>query len=290
MSAADWSAFSVGDLLAERHRRNSESVNPESYAVPYAVESHPSAPERYSGIPAVHGNDFFDCHQTLCLYTSGDNQCLEIIGCCSVVVHFLDVHEIRNLGREVTIPCGWQDCGLTVKRKNFFRHVRELHLRHNRISGYAAESRMRVAERVRAAQNSFLEIGRKVSESGVVWQGESEEEQEDADEHSNSSRTERNELESVDLPQDEVETKQEDADRQTDSFLSESNEPLRDALPGPPFWGTEAHPLRPVKSRKAGLLSKLSTLLWRAKLPRCAQERVRAPLEIAHPARPKQVC
>ncbi|KAI6024581.1 hypothetical protein EDC04DRAFT_2723628 [Pisolithus marmoratus] len=285
------SASSVGDLLAERHRRNHESVNSESYAVPHAVEFHPPTPERYSGVPAVHTNDYANCPYTLCLHTlDGGWECLEPITCSIFPGHFKNQHGIRDLGRSVTIHCRWQGCGQMVTRNNFIRHVRELHLRHDRTSGHATESQMLVAEREREAQNNFLEIGRKVSELGVVWQGESEEEKEDADEHSDSSRTERNELESVDLPQDEVETKQEDADRQTDSFLSESNEPLRDVLPGPAFWGIEAHSLCPVKSRQAGLLSKLSTLFWRPKLSRCAQERVRASLETVRTARPKQVC
>ncbi|KAI5984124.1 hypothetical protein F5J12DRAFT_787655 [Pisolithus orientalis] len=69
----------------------------------------------------------------LCLYDLGDgNECLDFITCGTAPGHFSAVHGVKGMARNVEITCGWQDCGSLVKRHNFMRHVREIHLGHGR--------------------------------------------------------------------------------------------------------------------------------------------------------------
>ncbi|KAI6102609.1 hypothetical protein EDD16DRAFT_264020 [Pisolithus croceorrhizus] len=139
--------------------------------------------------------------------------------------------------------------------------------------------------------SDFIEIGRKASESRVVWQGVSVEDRKDVDSHSDSAHTERSEPEPVDSLQDEGEIEQEDADRRVEFFQLEHDDPLPDVtVPGPAFWECDASPLTPctgLEARRSGLISRLSTLLWRRKLPQCAQERMQTGPVTVHAAREK---
>lgn len=160
--------------------------------------------------------------------------------------------------------------------------------------GHAATSKTKKAGSKRKAPGDFLDIGRKVSESGVIWQRESGEEQEDAEGHSDFSHTERNESESVNLPPDEEETGREDAHQQVDFFYPESREPEPHVFrPGPAFWDFEANPLPPVtrlKPQKASLISKLSKLSWwRRESSHCTQEKTRTSRETVYAARCKEL-
>ncbi|KAI6094549.1 hypothetical protein F5141DRAFT_1169239 [Pisolithus sp. B1] len=238
---------SLGDLLAAG--RGYESANHEPYTPLGAIEPR--------------HNQYADCPERVCLYTeSGGSECLETISCSTVPEHLRDAHEIKNMTRETVHLRMWQECGMQVTRHNYVRHFKMHHLGHDRVSGHAGE---------------FLGIGRKALESKVLWQGESAEERENANSHSDSVHAERNESEPVDSSQHEVEIEQEDADRRVKFFQLEHDDPLPDVTaPGSAFWGFDASPLTPrtgLEARRTGLLSRLS-ILRRRKLPQCAQERM----------------
>lgn len=83
-------------------------------------------------------NRYTNCPTTLCLYTNPDGwECLELINCGDASDHFRDVHGIVGLAREVRLVCKWQGCGSGVSRHNYIRHIREYHLRHDRVAGHA---------------------------------------------------------------------------------------------------------------------------------------------------------
>ncbi|KAI6024325.1 hypothetical protein EDC04DRAFT_2724652 [Pisolithus marmoratus] len=219
----------------------------------------------------------------ICRWTGpGSNQCSQLIDFSNVAEHLAEAHGIKNTPWDVLLHCGWQDCGKKVIRKNLLRHTREVHLRPSRRSNRAVTN---WRERRREAHGDFLEIGREMSELGIVWKGEAKEHK-DADPYSDLVHVESSESESV-AKRDKVGTSPDEADQQNDAFDSSNDEPLRDVFPGDAFWETGVSDrCPPVKPQKAGLLSKLSTLLWRPKSRQCAQERVRASPEIISTARP----
>lgn len=77
------------------------------------------------------------CPSTLCLQTDTEgNECLGYLNCAEVPAHFRDFHGIKNLDRNHLLACNWQRCGSQVIRHNFVRHIRECHLKHDRILGH----------------------------------------------------------------------------------------------------------------------------------------------------------
>ncbi|KIO03485.1 hypothetical protein M404DRAFT_27108 [Pisolithus tinctorius Marx 270] len=74
-------------------------------------------------------NQYAACPFTHCLYTSDGAECYEPINCGIVSKHFKN-HGIKDLGRDTTVTCQWQNCGLEGSRHYYVRHVRENHLGH----------------------------------------------------------------------------------------------------------------------------------------------------------------
>ncbi|KIK24443.1 hypothetical protein PISMIDRAFT_678310 [Pisolithus microcarpus 441] len=88
----------------------------------------------------------YACRQwTLCLYKDPEgNECLEQIDCGTVPEHFRNKHGIPEKGREVELVCAWQSCGRRVTRHNYNRHIRECHLKHDRVVGHANQPVIRL--------------------------------------------------------------------------------------------------------------------------------------------------
>lgn len=78
-------------------------------------------------------NNSDGCLSIPCFHPRTDGAaCLDWIACHDVPTHFKEVHNVRNLPRNCSLICRWQDCGRVVLRHNFVRHVRECHFEHNR--------------------------------------------------------------------------------------------------------------------------------------------------------------
>ncbi|KAI6044434.1 hypothetical protein EDC04DRAFT_3106200 [Pisolithus marmoratus] len=82
-------------------------------------------------------NKYASCPSTPCLWTDGKGrECLEPISCSTVPEHSRDVHSIKDLKRDYPLDCTWRGCGRRVMRHNYVRHVRECHLKHDRVSAH----------------------------------------------------------------------------------------------------------------------------------------------------------
>ncbi|KAI6027102.1 hypothetical protein EDC04DRAFT_3092077 [Pisolithus marmoratus] len=77
-------------------------------------------------------NQYNNCPFQLCFYNQDGNECWELITCGTAPEHFSAVHGIRRMARGVEITCGWQGCECLIRRHNFIRHIREVHLGHGR--------------------------------------------------------------------------------------------------------------------------------------------------------------
>ncbi|KAG6330005.1 hypothetical protein ID866_9083, partial [Astraeus odoratus] len=73
------------------------------------------------------------CHTAQCQYPGLNNGlCGENISCDTAPAHFATRHNIKNLSRDTNVICDWYNCGKSVVRHNFIRHIREAHLGHLR--------------------------------------------------------------------------------------------------------------------------------------------------------------
>ncbi|KAL4078533.1 hypothetical protein V8B97DRAFT_1279270 [Scleroderma yunnanense] len=71
---------------------------------------------------------FTDCPSVYCQYLGiNDMPCSELITCNDVSQHFNTVHGIKGMTREVEFLCRRPNCGQTIIRHNFVRHIREVH-------------------------------------------------------------------------------------------------------------------------------------------------------------------
>ncbi|KAL4074054.1 hypothetical protein J3A83DRAFT_4233236, partial [Scleroderma citrinum] len=67
---------------------------------------------------------FTDCPSVYCQYLGiNDMPCSELITCNDVSQHFNTVHGIKGMTREVEFLCRWPNCGQTIIRHNFVRHI-----------------------------------------------------------------------------------------------------------------------------------------------------------------------
>lgn len=259
------------DLLAARAHGH-ESVNLEQLPT---REHNGDLPQR---------NQYANLRQHLCLWTESDGkQCLQNLDYASARTHLAAAHRVKDIPSEAFVSCKVQGCGGKVRRMNFLRHFREVHMGYSRMSSHRTK-------RKHEAQSNFLEIGRKMSEPRVIWQRDSAEELEGIESHSDSAHTERSELEPVSSSQDEVEIEQEDSDRRIDSVYPESNDPLLDvSIPEPAFWEFGSNSLSPctsIEPRKTGVISRFLTLFQSRKSHRRAQERIQTYGDVVYAARP----
>ena len=74
------------------------------------------------------------CHTSVnCLYQDVHDPlpCFQIITCDDVSAHMTRTHGFK-MSRNVRIDCPWNGCALTIAGHNFIRHIREVHLGHER--------------------------------------------------------------------------------------------------------------------------------------------------------------
>ncbi|KAI6135996.1 hypothetical protein F5141DRAFT_1071660 [Pisolithus sp. B1] len=203
------------------YRTSRSLISPRSYTLAGALPPRYPSSEQHSAVPK--SNQFANCPQSVCLYTgSGGDQCSQIINCSTVVEHFRVVHEIPNISSATPLRCGWQDCGQTLLRSNYIRHIREHHLKHDRRLGHTITDQMGETERMRESPSKIPDVGRKESDD---VQGKSGKEREDADPHNDAVHVEGSKSEWVNPPPDSKADKGlEDPGMQSDTLQIERSD------------------------------------------------------------------
>ncbi|KAI6124273.1 hypothetical protein EV401DRAFT_1194505 [Pisolithus croceorrhizus] len=194
-------------------------------SIPVNLESHPPGGDgqfHYSTTSQC-SISYANCPPSVCLYTGfGGDQCSQTITCTTVPEHFRVAHGIHKLSRSTSLPCNWQGCGQAVMAHNFFRHIRECHLKHRRGLGHANTDQMEEAERKRESPSNFPDSGRKKSDE---VRDESGKKQENADPHNDIVHAEGSKSEWVVLPPiGEVDEGLEGPDRARDTLQTEGSD------------------------------------------------------------------
>ncbi|KAI6110112.1 hypothetical protein F5141DRAFT_826255 [Pisolithus sp. B1] len=108
-------------------------LNPCSYTLQGAVGNTYSQTNQKEKSPSQYKG----CPSTLCRYWSPNApSCNTRIDCGSAPEHLREVHEVRDISRSTPMTCAWTGCGQSVLRNNLIRHLREVHLHHERYSGH----------------------------------------------------------------------------------------------------------------------------------------------------------
>ncbi|KAI6009685.1 hypothetical protein EDC04DRAFT_852040 [Pisolithus marmoratus] len=89
-------------------------------------------PQTANNETVLNQNQVTSCHSQPCLYNQNGNTCAEPVTCDTMAEHFGAMHDVKRMGREDQISCQWPNCGRKVRRHNFARHIREMHLQHKR--------------------------------------------------------------------------------------------------------------------------------------------------------------
>lgn len=107
--------------------------NPRNYALAGAVGNAYSQTDQNE----KSSSQYAGCPSAQCKYPgSSGAPCNVLINCDSTPQHFRVVHGIHDMNRSTRTTCAWVGCGQPTSRNNFPRHIREVHLGHDRNSGH----------------------------------------------------------------------------------------------------------------------------------------------------------